>query len=130
MELEPGTVVDRYWDRVWNHGDLDALDDVLADPHVRHSASGNVIRHLDQVRSDVTQYFRVLAEARVTVEDRAVSGDVVWSRLTLRGVNVETQQATVFSWLHVARVVDGRIAEAWHLNAPNVDWTRPPDGSD
>lgn len=130
MEMDPAAVVDRYWQQVWNDGDLDALDDLLADPYVRHSASGNLIRNRKQVRRDVAQYFRVLSEARATIEDRAVAGDTVWTRLTLRGVNVETEESLVFSWLHIARVVDGRIVEAWHLHAPNVDWTKPPEHRD
>ena len=126
MDADPATVVDLYWQRVWNDGDLDALDVLLADPYVRHSANGTVSRDRRQIRDDMAQYFRVLTEARVTIDDRAVAGDKVWTRLTLRGINVESEESTVFSWLHVARVSDGRIAEAWHLNAAGVDWTTPP----
>jgi ketosteroid isomerase-like protein len=127
MELDPAAAVDRYWHRVWNDGDLDAVDEVFADPYVRHSPNGNVIRDHEQIRSDVAQYRRALRDVQVSVDDRATSGDMVWNRLTLRAVNVETAQAVVFSWLYVARVADGRIAESWQLNAANVDWTRPPE---
>lgn len=127
MEPDPAAAVDRYWQRVWNEGDLDAVADTFADPYVRHSANGNVVRNHEQVRSDVGQYLRALHDVRVTVDDRVTAGDRVWNRLTLRAVNVETEEAVVFSWLYVARVADGRIAEAWQLNAANVDWTRPPE---
>jgi hypothetical protein len=127
MDADPAAAVDRYWHRVWNAGDLDAIGEVFADPYVRHSANGNVVRHLHQVRDDVAQYLRVLRDVRVSVDDRVISGDTVWSRLTLRAVNVETEEAVVFSWLHVARVAGGLIAESWQLNAANVDWTRPPE---
>jgi ketosteroid isomerase-like protein len=130
MESDPAAVVDRYWQRVWADGDLAALDELLADRYVRHSGAGNVNRTPEQVRKDMTQYFRVLRTPQVSIEDRAVAGDTVWTRLTLRGLNIETGERTVYSWLHVARVVDGRIAEAWHLSAPNVDWTKSPAPSD
>lgn len=127
MEPDPAAVVDRYWHRVWEGGDLDAVADVFAETYVRHNTNGNVIRDRRQVRDDIARYLRVLRDVRVSVDDRVTSGDKVWSRLTLRAANVETEDAVVFSWLHVARVVDGRVAESWQLNAANVDWTRPPE---
>jgi predicted SnoaL-like aldol condensation-catalyzing enzyme len=129
MEPDPAAVVDRYWHRVWNEGDTATVDEVFTDPYVRHSQNGNAIRGHEQVRSDVAQYRRALRDVQVSVDDRVTSGDLVWNRLTLRAVNVETAEAVVFSWLYVARVVDGRIAESWQLNAANVDWTRPPERS-
>jgi predicted SnoaL-like aldol condensation-catalyzing enzyme len=123
---DPADVVCDYWRRVWNDGDVEAIDALLADPYTRHSASGSVIRARKQVRIDVARYFQALADATATIDDQTTSGDTVWTRLTMRGVNVETEEVVVLSWLHVARVVDGRIAEAWHLNAP-VDWTKTPE---
>ena len=122
MQSDPGGVVRAYWERVWNDGDVDAIDGLIADPYIRHTAAGSAVRDHKQVRKDMARYLRAVYKADVTVEDLAVSGDRVWSRLTLRGVNVETEETMVISWLHVARVVDGLIVEAWNLNAP-VDWT-------
>jgi predicted SnoaL-like aldol condensation-catalyzing enzyme len=125
MQNDPAGVVRAYWQRVWNEGDLDALDDLLTDPYTRHSANGNIIRDRKHVRQDMVRYRRSLYKADATIDDQAVSGSTVWTRVTLRAVNVDTEEAVVYSWLHVARVVDGRIAEAWNLNAP-VDWASPP----
>ena len=124
MQTDPAGVVRAYWERVWNEGDLDAIDDVLADPYTRHSANGNIVRARKHVRQDMARYQRALYKANATIDDQAVSGATVWTRLTLRGVNVETEETLVYSWLHVARVVDGLITEAWNLNAP-IDWTSP-----
>jgi predicted SnoaL-like aldol condensation-catalyzing enzyme len=129
MTGDPAGVVGDYWRRVWNEGDVEAIDELLADPYIRHSAGGSVVRDRKQVSEDVARYFEALADATATIDDQTTSGDTVWTRLTLRGLNVETEEAVVLSWLHVARVADGRIAEAWHLNAP-VDWTKAPDRTD
>ena len=126
--MSPDAVVDRYWHRVWNEGDLDAVAELFAEPYVRHSSNGNTVRTRAEVRSDIAQYVRVLRDIRVSVDDRATSGEMVWNRLTLRAVNVDTEEVVVFSWLYLARVVDGQIAESWQLNAANVDWTEPGDG--
>src|SRR5215213_8976890 len=111
MQTDPAGVVRAYWERVWNQGDLDALDDLLADPYTRHSANGNIVRERKDLRKDMARYMRPLYKAHATIEDQAVSGSTVWTRVTLRGVNVDTEEALVYSWLHVARVVDGRISE-------------------
>ena len=124
MEDDPQAIVRAYWERVWNKGELEAVDELIADPYVRHSANGNVIRARARVREDMGRYLELLADTEVTIEDQAVSGDTVWTRISLRGLNVETEEMVILSWLHVARVADGRIAEGWNLNAP-VDWTTP-----
>ena len=33
--------------------------------------------------------------------------------------------SVAYAWLHIARVVEARIVEAWNLNAA-VDWAPPP----
>ncbi|MGD9797064.1 MAG: ester cyclase [Acidimicrobiia bacterium] len=129
MSGDPGAVVRSYWERVWNEQDLDALDEVVAEHHLRHNAGGNLLRSRRAVREDMDRYLGALAEARVVIDEQAVSGDTVWTRLTLRAVYRESEEVVVLSWLHAARVVDGRIAEAWHLNAP-VDWSARPEHRD
>lgn len=129
MDGSPGSVVRAFWERVWNERDLDALDELIADRYIRHNAGGNSIRDRHEVRRDMDRNFRALSEARAVIDDQAVSGDTAWTRLTLRAVNVDSEEMVVLSWLHVARVADGRIAEAWHLSGP-VDWGSPPEPRD
>ena len=125
MDRDPVEVVRAYWERLWNDAALDAVKEVISDRYLRHTASGSMQRTHAQVREDLMRYHRVLYRPDITIDDQAVAGGTVWTRLTLRGLNVETEENVVLSWLHVARVVDGRIAEAWSLSAP-VDWTTPP----
>lgn len=125
MESDPGAVVRSYWERVWNDGDLDAIEELFANPYIRHSANGNVVRNHKQVREDMARYFHSLSNPDATVEDQAVSENTVWTRVTVRGVNVDTAESVVVSWIHVARVADGRIVETWSLNAA-LDWTTTP----
>ena len=125
MASDPATVVREYWMRLWVDGDLGAIGELIADPYVRHSSNGNLVRDHTAVRGDMTGVLDTLSSRAVTVDDQAVAGDTVWTRLTLHGVNVETEEHRTVSWLHVARVSDGRITESWSLNAP-VDWKAPP----
>jgi len=41
----------------------------------------------------------------------------------MEGVNLETAERRVLSWLHVQRLDGtGRIAESWQLATDGVDW--------
>ena len=65
----------------------------------------------------------MLSRAQTTIDDRVVDGDTVWTRATSTGINRETGERAIVTWLLVQRVVDGRIAEQWVATFPGVDWT-------
>jgi hypothetical protein len=65
----------------------------------------------------------VLSRVQTTIDDRVVDGDTVWTRATSTGINRETGERSLVSWLLVQRVVEGRIAEQWVATFPGVDWT-------
>jgi ketosteroid isomerase-like protein len=71
----------------------------------------------------LSEFQRVLSRAETVIEDRVVAGDRVWTRATSRGINRETGERSIVTWLIVQRVEDGRIAEHWVATFPGVDWT-------
>ncbi len=58
-----------------------------------------------------------------TIDDRAVDGDRVWTRATSKGINRETGERSLVTWLIVQRIDGGRIAEHWVATFTGVDWT-------
>jgi ketosteroid isomerase-like protein len=120
--VDPVAIMRRWWDEVWGEGRLDLIPELVAERYVRHSASGTVERDHEAFQSDMCQYQRVLHSATVSLDDVAVSGDRVWSRVTMQGVNLETGDPRTVSWLQVHRIENGRIAESWVLYANDVDW--------
>ncbi len=116
-------VVRRWWDEVWGEADTGPIDELVADRYVRHSASGTRVLTREELKADMAQYFRVLHKPTTTVDDRAVAADRVWSRLTSRGVDLETGELRTVTWLQVHRFDDTcRICETWLLYADGVDW--------
>jgi hypothetical protein len=120
---DPQAVIARWWSEVWGQGRLELIDEMVADTYVSHGADGTRARTRAELKADMVQYQRVLYRPSTTIDDQVVAGDVVWSRLTSRGVNVQTQEPITISWLTVSRVVDGRIEESWVLHGPGVDWS-------
>jgi hypothetical protein len=69
------------------------------------------------------EFQRVLSRAETVIDDRVVHGDKVWTRATSRGINRETGERSIVTWLLIQRIEDGRIAEQWVATFPGVDWT-------
>lgn len=117
------SLVRRYWDGVWRDRDLSVLEDLLTDPYVRHSSAGtSVLRHED-VKREIAASWELLHGATTTIDDQAFAGDRVWTRATMRGVNLQTGEASVLTWLIVHRVEGDRFAESWSASLYGVDWS-------
>lgn len=119
---DPLYVVEQWQRRAWGEFDLTAVDDLAADPITRHGPSGTTTRSHDELKHDLKQYQRTLCKPEITVHDRAVDGERVWSRVTMRGHNMETGEPRTVQWLQIHRVVDGRIVELWALYTSDVKW--------
>lgn len=118
----PIAVVEQWQARAWCEYDLSAIDDLASDPMVRHGPSGTVERSHSELKQDLRQYQRTLCKPMITVHDRVVQGDKVWSRVTMRGHNMETGEPRAVQWLQIHRVAEGRIAELWALYTTDVTW--------
>ena len=116
-------ISDRWWTEIWRDGNLDAVDDVLADPFVRHSSVGSTVSPRHEYKKMLAEFQRTLCHPETTIDDRVVSADRVWTRATSKGLNRETGENTVVSWMLVQRIADGRIAEHWVLTVRGVDWS-------
>lgn len=115
-------VSDRWWNEIWRDGDLDVVDELLSDPFVRHAGLGTAVNPRGEYKKMLAEFQRTLCRPETTIDDRVVDGDRVWTRATSRGLNRETGDVTVVTWMIVQRIADGRIAEHWALTVRGVDW--------
>lgn len=122
IHVDPIHVVEEWQNRAWGECDVSAVDDLAADPLIRHGPSGTAERSHSQLKDDLRQYQRALGKPEIIVHDRVLDGDRVWSRLTMRGANMDTGELRTLQWLQIHRVVDGRIVEIWALYASDVPW--------
>lgn len=115
-------IVDRWQARAWGDCDLDAVDEFIGDEYVRHGSGGTARRSREELKQDLRQYRRALGRPKITVHDRVVHGDKVWSRTTMRGANLESGESRTVQFLQIHRLFEGRIVEVWTLTASDVDW--------
>jgi ketosteroid isomerase-like protein len=120
---DPLDVSQRWWDEIWRDGNLDAVDELFTEPLTRHTGSGTESTSRVAYKGRLAEAQRVLSRVQTTIDDRVVDGDKVWTRATSTGINRETGERALVTWLLVQRVVDGRISEQWVATFPGVDWT-------
>lgn len=114
----------RWWDGIWRDSDVSVVDELCADPYIRHTSMGTETLPLKEYKKRIVQYQRVMRGAITTVDDEVIAGDKVWTRATSRGVNLETDSRSVMTWLVIHRIEDGRLAEVWAATLPGVEWER------
>ena len=119
---DPAAIVEEWQTRAWGECDLDVVDELIAEPFVRHSLNGTAKRSREELKADVREYRKALGKPIIELRDRVVDGDKVWLRTSIRGANLQTGEARTIDRIQIYRIEQGLIAEVWTLHASDVDW--------
>lgn len=120
-------LVNRWWS-IWRDGDLSAVDQICADPYLRHTGMGSERLTRKAYKEKLRLTLKVLHGAVTTVDDQVVVTDPVtgetkvWTRATSRGVNLTSEEDSVITWIVIHRIADGLIAETWAATLSGVHW--------
>jgi steroid delta-isomerase-like uncharacterized protein len=113
-------LVHRFYDEVINAGDIDKIDELVAEDFVEHEQFPGI----SSDREGVKEFFRLLRGAfpdvHFTTEDVIADGELVAARFTMTGthdgefmgVPATSKQVTV-SGIDIIRVRDGKCVEHW-----------------
>ena len=122
MSEENEALVRRYFEEIWNKGNLQLIDELFTTNFVRHGPVGTEgeVRGLEGFKGLVSSYRSGLPDLRIPIEDLIAEGDRVVTRWTAYGThqgellgNAPTgNQATVRGIL-VDRVSGDKIEEVW-----------------
>ncbi len=122
-ERNAGELVRRYFDVVWNHGDLAAVDDFFGDEFTNFGHRGADARAL--IRAVVAAWRAAFPDLRFDIEDEIVSGDAVIHLLTCSGTHTgrfehpavgvlePSGRSFTVDHMHIHRVRDGHIVQHW-----------------
>ena len=122
LARSPADIVDDWQHRAWGEGDVSVIAELVAEPFVRHGVTGTAKRTHAELEHDLRQYQKALGRPAITVHDRVVDGDKVWSRTTMRGANLQSGEPRTIEFIQIHRVADGKIVEVWTLHATDVHW--------
>lgn len=123
VKHQNSTVIQRYFEEVWNRGQLDALDELLTDDYVNHSPSTpNPPRGPAGLKPIVAAMRQAFPDLHYKIEDEIVTAEVVTVRTTVTGTHrgdffgiAPTGRSIRVAQINVERFRRGRIAEHWRL---------------
>ena len=120
---ENKAIVRRINDEVWNKGDLDVIDELIADEAVvTVIGAPEEVRGPQGFRGFVVMYRTAFPDLRITIDEMIGEGDVVVTRWTatgthegeLMGIAPTGKQATT-PGVNITRVSGGKLVEGWGL---------------
>jgi len=119
---ESKVIVRRFWG-VWEEGNIDLVDELLAPDYVNHSpATPDQPTDPEGVKAVVGMFRDAMPDLRVIIEDMIAEGDKVVVRYTLEGTHEgklfgvpPTGQRLSIKSISVERVSDGKIREHWRV---------------
>jgi steroid delta-isomerase-like uncharacterized protein len=122
MSEENKALVRRYFEEIWDKGNLDLIEELFTTDFVRHgpTATEGEVRGQEGFESLVTMYRSALPDLRVSIEDLMAEGDRVVTRWTARGThqgelmgNAATGNPASVRGILVDRISGSKIEEEW-----------------
>ena len=114
------TAVRRFFEEVWNKGNVSETDAFLAPEFVSHNSFAVRIVGPREYGAAVTDYRVAFPDLHTTLEDVLVDGD----RVVVRGTDRGTQRGDFMgipasgrevttTWIEIFRMENGKAAEGW-----------------
>lgn len=124
-EQENKQRVERFFKDVMSEGQIDLVDELVADDYVEHEelpGREETLRGTQAARSVVEEFRNAFPDLEVEVEQTMAEGDLVTARTRWRGTHegplfgIEPTNETVeFTAIDIVRLEDGRAREHWGL---------------
>jgi steroid delta-isomerase-like uncharacterized protein len=115
----------RDWDRVWNQGDTDAIDELYAADVVIHTAAPGTPAGIEGVKFGVGSLRAAFPDLQFTLEELIVKEDVAVNRWSITGTQQgefmgapPSGEKTTMGGLAMVRLAEGKIAEIWTAMFP------------
>jgi predicted ester cyclase len=123
MAASPADVLRLWFDRVWNDGDASAIDELMAPTAVPHGLPTDGTPGPAGFRPFFHAFRAAFPDIRIEITHAFSEGDLAVVRCRVTGTNLAalagvstaaTNRAADFTGITIARVVDGKIQEAWN----------------
>jgi len=122
MSRANSELVRRFYEEVWNRGNVDIVDRVFADDYVRHDCRPSQAEPGPAGQKRIAADFRrAFPDLRFDIEMIIAEGDLVAARWTAEGTNSgpwgrqpATGRRARFSGVNIFRIQDGKVAEIWN----------------
>jgi steroid delta-isomerase-like uncharacterized protein len=124
-------LIRRFLEEVWNKGNLDVIDELIAPEFVQHDpASPEEMHGPEDARQYVQMNRNAFPDLRITVEDQVAEGKKVATRVTIRGTHQGDLEGMPpsgnrieISAITIDRFSGGKFVETW-LNSDDLGMMR------
>ena len=109
-------MADRFATEVWNGGNLDLIDEMVAENFVRHlpkSWATPKIEGAAAFKEYMTTIRTTYPDFHRKVHKRMADGDMVASAWTVSGTNKDLDKKISVMGMSITRYADGKLAEEW-----------------
>jgi len=115
-------LIRRFYEEVWNKGNLDAADTIFADDYVRHDLRpGNPLPGPAGQKKIAADFRAAFPDLHMTIDVIVAEGDMIAARWTTEGTNTgqwgnipPTGKRAKFSGVNIFRIANGRVVEIWN----------------
>jgi steroid delta-isomerase-like uncharacterized protein len=120
--MDAKQLVRRYVEEVWNGGDLDAVDRLVAEDYAAHDpVDAEPVRGRAALKALVGDYRRAFPDLVNTIHDQVAEGDKVATRWSSTGTHhgpafglEPTGRRRDVTGIMIIRLENGLVAEEWH----------------
>ena len=116
------SLVRRFYDQVWNRGNVDVANEVFAEDYVRHDLRPTQALPGGAGQAKIAADFRAaFPDLRMVVDLILAEDDLVAARWTTEGTHSgawggrpPTGKHATFSGVNIFRIRDGKVVELWN----------------
>jgi steroid delta-isomerase-like uncharacterized protein len=120
MVTENKLILRRFFEELFNQGDLTAADEIISVAYRNHNAVPGELPGREGLKQWVAQMRTAVRDLYLTIEDQIAEGDKVVTRWTATGIQQggfaslpPTGKPMVLTAIQIHLVVDGQIQESW-----------------
>jgi len=120
MVTQNKLILRRFFEELFNQGDLTAADEIISVAYRNHNAVPGELPGREGLKHWVTQMRAAVRDLYLTIEDQIAEGDKVVTRWKATGIQQggfaglpPTSKPMAITAIQIHRVVDGQIQESW-----------------
>lgn len=112
----------RYLDEIWNHGNMNAVDELYAPFFIDHTPAPGTSPDREGVRQSIQMIRDAFPDGRLTIHELIAEGDYVTGRFSFKGTHLgeldgtpPTGKQVTIQGIALSRFANGKIVESWEL---------------
>jgi len=122
-EIANKRLITRYFEEVWNNGDLDVLDEIIAEDYINHSPGiQNPLPGAIGLKPIVAGIRKAFPDLKYVIENMVISDSQVAVFSTMNGTHTgdffglaPTNKKIKVSQMQIERIANNQIVEHWRV---------------